>query len=278
MIAKRALLASGWYRRQLDRDSFPGVLVLCYHGVRSDRWRAGEPSFPELHIDAATFDAHCRVLANVCQPISLDDWRDARFGRRPLPPRPVLVTFDDGYRSVFEIARPILKRHGIPAVVFVCTDPICDRQLFWFDAQSHRGAIDTSADDPLAPMTIDDVKQLADEGFEIGAHTASHVRLGAASAAAQREELSGCRQKLQEWIGRDVTALAYPFGKPSTDYTPDTVRIARDLGFEFAFTTREDFARPDEPPLERSRFLVLSEVSAAELAHRMAYSWSRSRQ
>ena len=276
LIAKRALLDAGWYQRRLGREEFPGVLVLCYHGLRSDRWRADEPSFPQMHIDEETFDAHCRVLRAACHPISLTDWREARAGGRALPARPVLVTFDDGYRSVFEIARPILKRYGIPAVIFVCTNPVRDQQLFRFDAEARRLADDLASDrDPLAPMTVDQVRTLAGEGFEVGAHTASHVRLGDETEERQRQEISASRDRLQEWTGRPVNALAYPFGKPAADYTPETVRIAGDLGFDFAFTTRESFARPDEPPLERSRFLVLSTVSDSELAHRITYSWPR---
>jgi hypothetical protein len=57
--------------------------------------------------------------------------------------------------------------------------------------------------------------------------------------------------------------------------TDETVDIAADLGFRAGFTTRNDFARPAEPPLERSRFVVLGAVSAAELAHRITYTWSR---
>lgn len=275
LIAKDALWRAGWYRRRLDGDAFPGVLVLCYHGLRSDRWRADEPSFPNLHLDPDTFDAHCRVLRSGCHPIGLDDWRAARAGKRALPARPVLVTFDDGYRSVFEIARPILTQHGIPAVVFVCTDPVREQRLFRFDAEARRAANTNADGDPLAPMTVDQVRTLADEGFEVGAHTASHVRLKDESDAAQREQMAACRERLEEWTGRRITALAYPFGKPATDYSDRTVRIAQDLGFDFAFTTRPGFAVADEPPLERSRFLMLSEVSGPELAHRIAYSWRR---
>ncbi len=59
------------------------------------------------------------------------------------------------------------------------------------------------------------------------------------------------------------------------DYTPQTLAIAEGLGFTTAFTTKPDFARPSEPALERSRFVMLAAVSAAELAHRMAYAWPR---
>ena len=87
---KAGLLASRWYTRRLAHDTFPGVVVLCYHGVRSRAWRADESAFPNLHVGEATFDGHCRVIAQTCQPIGLDDWRTALSGGRPLPPRPVL--------------------------------------------------------------------------------------------------------------------------------------------------------------------------------------------
>src|SRR4029077_20836745 len=79
-----------------------------------------------------------RVVRECCDPITLDDWRQAAAGRTPLPPRPVLITFDDGYRSVARIGAPILAAHQLPAVVFVCSDPILRRRLLWFDAVAAR--------------------------------------------------------------------------------------------------------------------------------------------
>jgi len=289
---KTSLLACGWYAMRLRRDRLPGVLVCCYHGVRSVTWRGDERSFPHLHVAPATFEAHLRTFRTMCHPISLDDWRAAIAGIRRLPDRPVLVTFDDGYRSVFDIARPLLKRYRVPASIFACSTPIGRQHLFWFDAlarargesavRSAKASADrnrlradepAASDDPLAPMTVDQLKQLADEGFEIGAHTATHAQLSGAEAAIQRDELTLCRDSLASWIGGPVRALAYPWGTPGVDYTPETVRIAADLGFDFAFTTRHGFATDSEPALERSRFMLLSEVGPAELAHRIAYAW-----
>ena len=124
-------------------------------------------------------------------------------------------------------------------------------------------------------MTQAQVRQLADEGFAIGVHTASHARLAGLSAIAQREELASCRAALESWTGRPINSVAYPFGSPGTDYSDETVAIAGALGFTAGFTTRGDFARPSEPDLERSRFVVLAAVTAAELAHRMTYAWTR---
>lgn len=72
-----------------------------------------------------------------------------------------------------------------------------------------------------------------------------------------------------------MRAFAYPNGRPSVDYDGETVTILRDLGFDFGFTTQPGFATPGEPALERSRFMVVAEVLAPELAHRLAYAWPR---
>jgi peptidoglycan/xylan/chitin deacetylase (PgdA/CDA1 family) len=295
---KAGLLASGWYANRLAHDAFPGVLVLCYHGVRAATDAFKRVPFADLHINADTFEAHCRVIAETCHPIDLAAFCAAHAVGGALPERPVLVTFDDGYRSVFELARPILLRYRIPAVVFVCSEPVRRQRLFWFDAVARAigpAAVDTlrgqasdewrrvaaehdtaAADVPqLAPMTAAHVRQLADEGFAIGVHSASHAPLAAASASIQRHELESCRSALQSWTGQRVETVAYPFGAPRTDYTSETVAIAADLGFVAGFSTSSGFARMTEPPLERSRFVVLDAVTAPELAHRIAHSWPR---
>jgi peptidoglycan/xylan/chitin deacetylase (PgdA/CDA1 family) len=296
--AKAGLLATRWYAHRLEQVTFPGVLVLCYHGIRASARTTDDIPFANLHVTEDTFEAHCRLIADTCQAIDLTAFAEARLTGRALPPRPVLVTFDDGYRSVFEMARPTLHRYRIPAAVFVCSDPVKEQRLFWFDAVGRAAGEDAvdavrvlpdderraaagaceakaAAGDPLAPMTPDQIRQLADEGFAIGAHTASHAPLAHSSPALQHEELESSRTTLESWTGQRVDALAYPWGASRIDYTPETVAIADRLGFTTAFTTKPDFARPIEPPLERSRFVMLSEVSAAELAHRMAYAWIR---
>ena len=295
---KTGLLASGWYANRLGHDVFPGVLSLCYHGLRESAGDDDRVPFANLHVLAETFEAHCRMIVETCHPIDLATFCAARAGGRPLPGRPVLVTFDDGYRSVFDLARPILLRHKIPAAVFVCSEPVQRQRLFWFDAVTRAlgpAAFDALRAEPgeawrtaaaqhdtpaseeprLAPMTPAQVRQLADEGFAIGVHTASHAPLAHAPAGVQRDELESCRSALESWTGQRIAALAYPFGAPRTDYTAETVAIAAGLGFTTGFNTHDDFARADEPALERSRFVVLAAVTAAELAHRIAYAWPR---
>ena len=295
---KHGLLTMGQYRRTLARATLPGVAVLGYHGLRADNLPAGAMAFENLHLRASTFDAHCRVIRECCDPITLDDWREAAAGRAALPPRPVLITFDDGYRSVWGIGAPILAAYRLPAVVFVCTDPIVNRRLLWFD---HVAARDGEAeverwktcdyerwsaacaatapvedDDPRALMTVDELVAMDRSGrIEIGGHTSRHPILARASLERQREEIGENLDAIRRWTGRPVRAFAYPNGRPDMDYSRTTVDLLKERGIDAAFTMRPSFARADEPALERSRFLIVDDVSGAELAHRLAHTWRR---
>jgi peptidoglycan/xylan/chitin deacetylase (PgdA/CDA1 family) len=297
-LVKQSLRTVGHYRRALAQAAFPGVAVLCYHGVRDDESVPGVLTLRHLHVPAATFESHCRVIRDCCDPISLDDWRAAAAGTACLPKRPVLITFDDGYRSVATRAAPILAAYDLPAAVFVCTWPMESRRLLWFDEVaahhgpdapedwkdktyadwleecSHTPGVD--GDDPRALMTPGELKTLARmKGIEIGGHTARHPILSNASAADQRREIEENLAAITEWTGQPVRAFAYPNGRPGVDYNEETLRIVHELGVDMAFTTRPMFAGPDEPALERSRFLLLDDTSDAELAHRLTYSWPR---
>jgi peptidoglycan/xylan/chitin deacetylase (PgdA/CDA1 family) len=295
-LVKRSLLGAGHYPRRLRRDAFPGVAVLCYHGIRSAASLNGHPAFEGLHVQADELEAQCRLVRRTCHPISLDQWRQALAGGPPLPPRPVLFTFDDGYRSVYTLARPILERYGIPAVAFVCSEPVERRELLWYDALARaRGeaeverakalsferwaevaqTVRTAAgkDDALAPLSPSEIQAMARFPFEIGAHTAAHPILARASLEQQRAQIVSNKAALESWTGRSVRAFAYPNGRPGQDYSAETVRLVAAAGFDFAFSTRHGFAAASEHPLERSRLLMLAGISQAELAHRLAYSW-----
>jgi peptidoglycan/xylan/chitin deacetylase (PgdA/CDA1 family) len=211
----------------------------------------------------------------------------------------VLFTFDDGYRTVFTLARPILERYSIPAVVLICSDPVDQRRLLWYDAtarargedeveriktlpfdewQTLQAAWSQSVDDsdPMAPLTVAEVRALAETpGIEIGAHTAAHPILARASVEQQYAQIACSKTRLEDWTGLPVTAFAYPNGHPGQDYSADTVALVKGSGFKTAFTTRAGFATPHEEPLECSRFLMLAGISAAELGHRLCYSWRR---
>ncbi len=292
---KQALFAAGYYRRRLPQIEFPGIAILCYHGVRADDPESAP--FNELHVTQRTFERHCRLLAELCNPISLDDLRAARAGMRTLPPRPVIVTFDDGYRGVLDHALPALERHGVPAAVFACTGPVLRARHFWFDVLYRRDgeaavleakgapfdewralaeSIDTPAEacERHRPLTLEELRRLAASPLiEIGGHTMSHPTLALTPVDEQRREIVGCRAALRDAIDKPIESFAYPYGNLEQDYLPETVRLVRQAGFSLAFTTAPSFATLQDDPFQIPRFVMLESVDDVELAHRLLHSW-----
>lgn len=292
---KQTLFSIGYYHQRLSQFEFPGVAVLCYHGIRNAA--QAQAPFSDLHLSTDVFEAHCRLISAVCNPISLHDFLTALDGGRALPSRPIMVTFDDGYRSVLDDALPLLEQYGVPATVFVCSDPVLRSRHFWFDTLCRRDgeeavrraqtlpydewrelseSISTSVDERELhrPMTTAELLRLASSPLiEIGGHTLSHPALAVAATDEQRREISGCRSALQEAVGKPVHAFAYPFGRFGAHYGPETVSIVRNAGFDVAFTTQPSFQTRGGDLFEVPRFLMLDAVDDVELAHRLTHSW-----
>jgi peptidoglycan/xylan/chitin deacetylase (PgdA/CDA1 family) len=280
-LFRRALIATGWPAWRIRQRRFPGMLVLSYHAIKPSGPGASTMAFSSLHVTAAQFETHCRILASLCNPISLDDWRAHRDAGRPLAPRPVLVTFDDGYRSVLTEALPVLERHGVPAVIFACTGPIESGTRFWYDAvaasdgeaavedlkaadhASWRMRVDAARepaghDDPHAPLTIDELTQLAAHPLiEVGAHTVRHPILARAPLDAQRGEIRDSLAAVTSWTGSPITAFAYPNGREEVDFDESTVRELADAGVTDAFTTAHIVAPFDCVRLRVPRLVVV---------------------
>jgi peptidoglycan/xylan/chitin deacetylase (PgdA/CDA1 family) len=129
--------ALGLLRRLHDRGRSP-VVILAYHRIADP---ARSPVYPlDLGLVSATpaeFDAQMRALREFANPVSLDCIADAVTHGRTLPQRAVAVTFDDGFSDTYEVAFPVLQRHGIPATVFVSTEHVEHHQPFWFEVTAH---------------------------------------------------------------------------------------------------------------------------------------------
>jgi peptidoglycan/xylan/chitin deacetylase (PgdA/CDA1 family) len=297
-FAKETLWQTRAYALAARVRPWRGVAVLTYHGVRdATNTRAG--TFEELHVRRDVLEGHLRVVRSVGTPISLDDWRRARAGSGSLPPRAVLVTFDDGYRSVQRFALPLLQQFDVPAVCFVCTGPSRAGELLWYDAleranraaevepakqlpydewQRLTSACRTKADpgDERAVLSPDDIAELARHPLvEIGAHTVDHPILARASVTVQHQQIARSLAELRDWTGCEVRAFAYPNGQPDRDFTADTVDIVRSLGCDVAFTTEPRMATSHGAMLECPRFTMLDSMSDARLAQYLTLSWQR---
>lgn len=202
-------------------DDISGTVVV-YHAVGTPP--SGAIS-DDLFVDAAAFEDELSYLASHRRVVSLEDLlaRDVE-SRKPA----VAITFDDGFRSVLTVAAPLLERFGFPATVFVTTR--------WLDganeaAPGHEPAVDAG----LELLTPDDVRALANRGFEIGSHGHTHADLGRLSSSIVEAELIASAERLESLVGRPPRYLAWPYGSSS----PDSEAVAMKVGFEagFAFNT-----------------------------------------
>jgi peptidoglycan/xylan/chitin deacetylase (PgdA/CDA1 family) len=179
------------------------LLVLGYHAV-SESWRS------VLSVTPANLE---RQLISLVR----QGYRGARFHEAVTSPaagKTVVVTFDDAYRSVRELALPILERLGLPGTVFVPTLFARGDQLASWPG------VDVYLDGPdqheLAVMSWQELAGLASMGWEVGSHTRSHPRLTQLESEDLIEELRGAREDCERHLGRACHALAYPYGETDT--------------------------------------------------------------
>lgn len=187
------------------------VPVLTYHRVH--RYEAErQKSVPDLTVEPEVFERSIAALKHrQFRSITNRQLYDALFEGKPLPPKPVLITVDDGYRDAVTNVVPVLRRHGMTATFFVVTGRLGRDQY----------------------LTREDVRALEAAGMDIGGHTSSHRDLTTLPEAELQRETTGSRRELAELLGHPVDFFAYPFGRHNTK----AVAAVRQAGYRVAFTT-----------------------------------------
>ncbi|MDL5200652.1 polysaccharide deacetylase family protein [Streptomyces sp. ALI-76-A] len=209
--------------------------ILMYHAVATDP----EEATRALSVTPEAFAAQMAVIGALGRtPVTTADLAARWRSGRPLPERPVLITFDDGYEGVHRHALPVLARHGFPATLFVSTG--------WI-----RGAYDTGGG-PDTMLDWGQVRELAAAGVEIGGHSHTHPQLDQLDDAALRHELIHCKEIVSDALGSVPASFAYPFG-----YSSRRVRRAvRETGYGQALVVGNDLARRRQGPYALRRVTV----------------------
>ncbi len=175
------------------------VIVLCYHAL-SPTWEADMSTTPER------FERQIAMLVK-------RGYRGMTFSQAVGPAtrgRVMAVTFDDAYRSVLELAQPILDRYGIAGTVFAPTDFIGSEQpMRWPGIDRWHGG---PHERELTPMSWTELRALAAAGWEIGSHTSSHPHLTQVEHATLVDELVRSKAVCEQHLDRSCASLAYPYG------------------------------------------------------------------
>jgi peptidoglycan/xylan/chitin deacetylase (PgdA/CDA1 family)/GT2 family glycosyltransferase len=173
--------------------------ILMYHSVGP--LPAGFDTF--LNIPAGMFEKQLRWLARKgFTPIHLSDWIAYRRQGKPLPAKPIVLTFDDAYRDTAEFAFPLLRKYGFKGTLFVVTNHIGGTNKWDLPLGI--------SEQPL--MTAEEIRHWAANGVEIGSHSQSHPDMRNCTLEQVRDEMTRSRDCLQQLLGTPVRTFAYPYG------------------------------------------------------------------
>src|SRR5689334_14478456 len=212
-------------------DQTAQVIIFCYHRL-VDKIR-----YPGTEITPAAFEAQMKDLKDHgITVISLQDLLAWKRGEKNIPPRCAVITFDDGWKSQYEVAWPIMKKYGYPFTMFIYTEGVRGGSLGGGEA-----------------ITWEQLADLRDNGVDIQDHSATHqdLREGHTITLAgpggkrsrtkstgqqyedwMRNEVVGSKDLLEQRLGIKVNCFAVPFG----NYNEHVKEIARNSGYEAMFT------------------------------------------
>jgi peptidoglycan/xylan/chitin deacetylase (PgdA/CDA1 family) len=223
------------------------VPILMYHVIADPP--SGTP-YPGLWVRPRLFAAEMAALRRAGYwAISLRQaWRAWTRGA-PLPPKPVVVSFDDGYLGDYTHARPVLRRLGWPGVLNLELDNVGRRNL---DAR--------------------EVRALIADGWELDSHTIHHPDLTTVSDARLKYELVASRRAISQRFGVSPEFFCYPYGR----YNARVEAAVARAGYRAATTENEGYATAATPPFELPRMRVQSVDTPAGLLARLRAERPRS--
>ena len=207
--------------------SAPGVPVLNYHQVEE---KNGNP----LTLWPDQFEAQMAYLAaEGYTTITIDEMMDALENGTPLPEKPVIITFDDGYADNYEYAYPILKKYGFKATIFLIYD------------------FTNTYPNYLTWEQINEMKESGLIHFE--SHTMTHANLAELTSADElRHEIADSHDLLSEKLGYDMHYIAYPGGRVNEEIE----EITRAAGYRGGFTVHYGLSTPAEGPYQMDRIPI----------------------
>jgi len=221
-LTRKSMALGSWatgYVAAANACSEPVVRVLTYH-------RFGRAARDPFCIDPVAFEEQMGYLADRRLAVSLSEFEEFVSGKTKLRPGAVLVTIDDGFRSLYTTALPILRHYAIPAVAFVTIGLVRAG-----DAQS------VVATEPEDYLTWDDLEVLLKSGVTIGSHGWTHQSLGRMSDPEIEEQAVLSFKMIEQRLGCPIISFAYPFGTRA-DFNARTAEILRRTGYRLAFTSQ----------------------------------------
>jgi peptidoglycan/xylan/chitin deacetylase (PgdA/CDA1 family) len=214
------------------------------------------PSFRKYQVTPQAFASQMRWLSLTgWSSITIETLIAHRSGRCSLPPRPVVITFDDGFQDCVEHVVPILQARGFTATFYLVAG-LVGKTSRWLLRE--RGI-------ELPLMDWSTVRRLKASGFECGSHTMTHSRLTELSPLACRDELSMSRHVLEDYLGCEIRHLAYPFGS----FNERVRDLVTETGYSSASSVKIGFATPEDDCLALHRVPISGHDSLPDFICRL---------
>jgi O-antigen biosynthesis protein len=225
------------------------VPILMYHQVS----KRPHVLFRKYALTPRQFASQMRWLAWWrYSTVTLDHVLAARAGETALPPRSVVLTFDDGFQECVEYTVPILQRYGFTATFYLVTG-LMGGESSWLAPQ-------LNVSFPLVDW--DTVRELQALGFHCGAHSISHPHLTDLSPGACTEELLGARLSIEDRLGVPIHHLAYPYGA----YDERVREIAIGAGYQSACSVRIGLSSDNDDAMALHRVPINGQDTLADFA------------
>lgn len=191
----RGIYAEAIFEKNLAQ--YKEIPILLYHRVTD---KVLQNSVYNVYVTAAELEKQLREIQRQRrQTITFSDFFSAR-----LPPRPVMLTFDDGYLDNYQKLLPLLKKYGMKAVVYCLADKSLKSNT-WDQA---------AGEIPAALMNERQIREMAESGHvEIGSHGLRHLNLTALSDKELHAELAQSKRILEQITGKPVLGFCYPYGE-----------------------------------------------------------------
>jgi peptidoglycan/xylan/chitin deacetylase (PgdA/CDA1 family) len=217
------------------------VQILMYHRVGDFPGRV--KAHGALYCHLPRFRAQMKLFKLLgYRVISLDEAAAGLRGEAPLPPRPLVLTFDDAYVDFLENAAPVLKAHGYPATVYAVSG-LVGKTSSWVAPEGL---------EPASLMNAAQLRAVQDLGFTIGSHTVTHPHLAQADDARICAEARDSKAALEDILGTRVDHFCYPYGS----HDIRAVEAAAAAGYVTGTTCVRAAATPEDDLLTLPRKAV----------------------
>ena len=215
------------------------IPILMYHSISI----SGNAKFKQFTVAPERFAQQMAYLhAHAYTPMTVSQLIQARTQPTLMPTKPIVLTFDDGFADFFTAALPVLQRYQFGATLYIATAYInATSRWLRHDGEGHR---------PL--LTWEQVRAVQRAGIECGGHTHTHPQLDVLSRAAAAEEITRCKQLLEEQLEQAVLSFAYPYGY----YTGLTQQLVQDAGYQSACAVKHTMSTNTSNPFALTRLMV----------------------